>query len=343
LELQVGAIIGILGGMALQAYDWRAATTPPFVALASGAAIRIAVWITVFNFSEMTLLAGHADRALSGGIGLLAALAALYDILRPEIAAPYWVAIAVAINLRSAGNHVAPGKNRVARTAVLLIGVGLLAAFLWMAYIPALYSIHAEHHFVGVVPHYDGKMEMLRRAEGDVGKSAVHGETARFISRSILQPLIDATDHNRRDPTPPLLRVPWYVALVEQRGDTRADDLAIKTAQAAAELDFENAAPFLAEFHAHLRLAVINPSARTAHFAGALEIIPDILSRDPTVEARLHYQLAAALVAVNIREQAKTEAAAARAFDESAPSARYKLTVAERRQVAGWLEASPSP
>jgi hypothetical protein len=224
----------------------------------------------------------------------------------------------------------------------VLIGAGLLAAFLWMAYVPAWYSIQAEHHFIGIVPHYDAKMDMLRRAEGDVGKSAVQGETARFISRSILQPLIDATDHNRRDPTPPLLRVPWYVALVEQRGDTRAGDLAIKTAQAAAELDFENAAPFLAEFHAHLRLAEINTAAQTIHFAAALELIPDILHRDPTREARLHYQLAAALFAVRYPEQGKSEAMAARSLDESAPSVRYRLSVAERRQIAGWL-ASDQP
>jgi hypothetical protein len=341
-ELQAGAMIGILGGMALQAYDWRAATTPPFVALASAAAIRLAIWIAVFNFAEMTFLAGHADRALSGGIGLVAAVAALYDVLRPEIAAPYWVAIAVALNLRSAGSRVAGGENRAARIAGALIGVGLLAAFLWKVYVPALRSIHAEHHFIGMVPHYDGKLDMLRRADGDVGRSAAQGETARFISRSILQPLIDATDHNRRDPMPPLLRVPWYVALVEQRGDSRAEDLAIKTAQAAAELDFENAQPFVAEFLAHLRLAEINTAARTIQFAAALETIPDILHRDPTLEARLHYQLAEALFAVKYPEQGKSEAMAARSLDESAPSIRYRLSVAERRQIAGWLTSNQS-
>jgi hypothetical protein len=329
--------------MALQAYDWRAATTPPFVALASAAAIRLAIWIAVFNFAEMTLLAGYADRALSGGIGLMAIVAVLYDVLRPGISAPYWVAIAVAVSLRSAGSHVAHGKSRAARTAGALLGVGLLAAFLWRAYMPALHSIQAEHHFIVIVPHYEGKMDMLRRAEGEVGRSAVQGDTARFISRSILQPLIDATDHNRRDPMPPLLRVPWYVALAEQHGDKRADDLAIKTAQAAAELDFENAAPFVAEFQAHLRLAVINPAARTVHLAGALELVSDILYRDPTLEARLHYQLAVALFAVNTPKQARTEATAARALDESAPSARFKLTLAERRQVAGWLASPPTP
>jgi hypothetical protein len=91
-----------------------------------------------------------------------------------------------------------------------------------------------------------------------------------------------------------------------------------------------------------LRLAEINMAARTIQFAAALETIPDILHRDPTLEARLHYQLAEALFAVKYPEQGKSEAMAARSLDESAPSIRYRLSVAERRQIAGWLTSNQS-
>jgi hypothetical protein len=339
-ELQFGAIVGILGGMALQAYDWTAATAPPFFALAAAAGIRLVVWLIVYGFVEATLLAGLADRAFVWGLVLVTVCALAFDLLRPGLAEPYWAALAVTLNLRAPTPISAWTTTRPARWFALALGCGALGAFVWTAYVPAVWSIHAQHHFVGLVPHYTGKMELLRRSEGEVGKAAARGEASRFISRSILQPLIEATDHNRRDPLPPLLRVPWYVALAEMRGDARAEDLAIKTARAAAELDFDNAAPFLAEFLAHVRLAVLNRANRTAHFADAVDVIPDILQRDPALEARLHYQLATGYLAANLVNQAKSEATAARALDESAPSPRYHLTVAERRQIAGWLASA---
>jgi hypothetical protein len=276
--------------------------------------------------------------------GLLAVVgvSVAYDILSPGLAEPFWAAAAVAVNL-IAPPRLAPWmRNVVCRFAVLLLAVGGVAAFVWTAYAPAIVSMGAERHLIRVVPHYGARMELLHRSEGEIGKSAARGEATRFIARMIIQPLADANQFNRRDAIPAIIRVPWYVALAEHGGDKNPDQQAILIARAAEELDFEGVAAFLAEFHAHLQLAGLSTNHRQEHFVQAQDLVAEIVRRDPPLEGRLRYHLAAAYFAVKEEEMGKREAGAAQLLDERAPSRRYRLDDTERRQIAAWLSGARS-
>jgi hypothetical protein len=341
-ELQAGGLVGLLGGLVLQVYDWPPVSSPPFVAFAVSAAIRILVWFMAYTAAESSLLTGRADRAAMCGLLTVVGASVAYDVLSPGLAQPFWAAAAVAVNL-TAPPRLAPWmRNVVWRFAVLLLAVGGVAAFVWTAYAPAIVSMTAERHIIRVLPHYGARMDLLHRSDGEISKSAARGEATRFITRMIIQPLADANQFNRRDAIPAIIRVPWYVAWAEHGGDKKPDPQAILIARAAEELDFEGTAAFLAEFHAHLQLARLSTDDRQEHFAQAQDLVAEIVRRDPPLEARLRYHLAAAYFAVKGEALGKREAGAAELLDKRAPSRRYRLDDSERRQIAAWLNGARS-
>jgi hypothetical protein len=338
-ELQAGGIVGMLGGYVLQIQDWPAVTAPPFLTYAISVGVRVAVWLVVYTPAESSLLTGRADRALTWGLLAVAGVSCVYDILSPGLAESYWAAVAVAINLVAPSAGASWSQKFIPRLLIVLLAVGVLAGFVWTVYAPTIASIVAERRVIRTAPRYASLLELLHRAEGEVGKSAAHGEASRFITRLILQPLIDANQWNRHDPLPAVTRVPWYVALAEHTTEKNPAHQAILTARAAQELDFEGPTAFLAEFQAHLHLADLTTANRFEHLALAQELIDEIVRRDPPLEARLHYYLAAAYLAGKDTQTALREANAARMLDERAPSGRYRLLDAERKQVEIWLAA----
>jgi hypothetical protein len=341
-ELQAGGLVGLLGGLVLQVHDWPAVTSPPFVAFAISAAIRALVWFVTYASAESTLLTGRADRAIAWGLLTVSCASVAYDVLSPGLSEPFWAAAAVAVNLIAPPRLAPWTRNVVSRLVILMLAGAGLAAFVRTAYAPAVVSMVAERHVIRVVPLYGARMDLLHRSEGEIGKSAARGEATRFITRMIIQPLADANQFNRRDALPAIIRVPWYVALAEHGSDKNPDQQAILIARAGEELDFEGAAPFLAEFHAHLRLGEISTFHRQKHFAQAQDLVAEIVRRDPALEARLRYHLAAACFAVKDQEKGSQEASAAKLLDERAPSRRYRLAHAERQQIIAWLRSARS-
>mgnify|MGYP001314966018 FL=1 len=339
-DLHIGGMIGILGGAALQAFDWPGAE-PPFLALGLEAVIRAAAWFVTFMIAENCLLMEESDSAMGMGLAAAALAAVVGDVLRPEFTPAFWAAAALALNLVRPPADWPWAGTRFVRLAAIVAAASLLLGFAFMTYAPAISAAIAAHSAARSVPLYASKLDVIRRADGPAARAAGHSEAARYVRRQIAQPLTNAAQaapiwapaagHTIGDLA--AASALWWAAVWDHNPAGDPDALAIATARAGQRLDAESAAGFLAEFHARLRFAEKSAHQRTEHLAAAESLIPEIVRREPSLEARLRFRLANAYFAAEMSERGLSESRAAEQLDHDAPGPRYRLTDAERSEL----------
>lgn len=341
-EMHVGGIVGIVAGMGIEAFDWPGANAPPIVPLSMIAAIRILAWFPTFAVAENCLLMEESDKAPA--IGLIAVLfcAGAYDLLRPGLSFVFWVTAAIGVNLASPPRVSTWAGKLPARLLFLIVAPLLLAGFVASAFVPALMASIGAHKAVRATPLFDSKLDVIRRADGPAARSAARGEAVRFVRRLILQPLTDAEFDSggwAKGPAADLaaLRSPWWAASWDHGAAGDADKEAIIDARTAQSLDTENVAGYLAEMQARLRFAGHSPIQRAEQFASAESLMAEILRREPALEARLRFRIAAANFAAKDDAAGEREARTAQSLDAQAPGPRFRLTDPERDQVRRWL------
>lgn len=341
-EMHIGGVIGILAGMGLEAYDWPGVSAPPIVALSTIAIFRILAWFPTFAVAENCLLMEESDNAPA--IGLIAVLccAAAYDLLRPGLSFVFWVTAAIGVNLASPPAISTWAASLPGRLLPLLVAPVLLAGYVVSAFVPAMFATSGAHRAIRATPIYDAKLDVIHRADGPAARSASRGEGVRYIRRLILQPLIDAeadTGGWTMGPAADLaaIRAPWWAASWDLGATGDADQQAILDARTAQSLDPENVAGYLAEMQSRLRFAAHSPIKRAEQLAIAESLVSEVLRRDPALEARLRFRIAAANFAAKDSAAGAREARAAISLDAQAPGPRYRLTEAERDQIRRWL------
>lgn len=341
-EVYFGGIVGLLIGFVLQVGDLKpAASLPPIRALGAAAAVRALVWFATFAAME-AVYAVRANSYVSmcvarATVGCITILGLWCDFLgSPALALTFWALAALALNLGRPPDPSAWARSVPGRLLPLLAAAGLPIAFVVQVFAPGYVSASALRLAHARAVPYADKVAAIDAAPPAM-RSSARKEAGDYAARFVLPNLARAVLANPRDPVPRLELSAWWLKQWEQGAGENADANAVVAARVAQELDPESTAGLLAEFAARCRFAELMAAKREQQFTHLDRIIGEVATRDPARETRLRYEVARIYFAVGDTTNGKTAAARVKKLDDDAPGPRYKLTDAERAQVAKWL------
>jgi hypothetical protein len=354
-EFYLGGAIGLLLGLALRVNDLPGAEPSKAILQAGGAAVgRAGVWFLAFSlFENATWSAPGRARAL--GLGL--ALAALFGLvsgamLRPVLMQTFWIVAALAIGGTSPGADNAWSRRLCWLVAVVVIG--LAGGYLTSVCAPAARSASLARfaHMAG--RDYDSR-EYNIEAAAPMEKEAKRQGTLEYMAGNIIKRLQDAKRADSRNTNLQLEEAAWFRAYWKLSPISKREPM-LDQLKAARELDPFNPAPLVREMQLRLTFTTLDPRGfpkrdeeverrvakiRTENLDKAAELVPQIVERDPALEARLRYRLAEALFAFKEperNEQARAEARRAWELDQNPQGPRWRLADDQRAQLRKWLD-----
>jgi hypothetical protein len=293
-EFYFGGMFGLTVGLALQVYDLTtAAGARPIPSLGAVAAARTVVWFAAFALFDDLSMSGTARR-LALGVGLAGVVVfgvGSDALVWPALTQPFWAAAALmlpAVVVSSAWAQSGPG-----RLLPVVLAAALLGLFVQQVYWPATRGaalLRDARHAARQAPYFLKQVRDARDAE----KPFRRGQAVDFVKRLVSTPLRQAVDANPGDITPWLEQSDALATLWElsAQGDEAGE--ALVSAAVASALDPEGTAGPRAELQLCLRFAAQAASNWETQFREAERLIRMILERDPTVAARLRFQVAEA-------------------------------------------------
>ncbi|MFO0808815.1 MAG: hypothetical protein U0746_09350 [Gemmataceae bacterium] len=338
-EVYFGGVAGLLGGFVLQVGDLPAGHGLPIRELGVAAAVRGLVWFVSFAVFEAGL-AAH-PRLLAARLALIsvAGLALVYDTLgSPPTAQSFWTLAALLLSLARPLPESAWMRSVPGRVLPMLAALGLLAGYVLQIFRPGYESASALRMARARLGQYEDKLKAID-ATPPALRPPARTDAVKYIRRAVMPDLARAAQTNPLDPEPRLDLSAWWLRLWEQGADGEPAAKAVLAAQSAQERDAEGIAGLLAEIAARSRFAEMSADKRDEQFAHLDRLIREVAKCDPARETRLRYELARTHFAAKDEKGGKLAAARAKQLDEDAPGPRYKLTEAEREQVATWLKA----
>jgi hypothetical protein len=355
---------GLLLGFLLRAGDLSVDGLRTEAALSG---VRSIVWFAVFALLESIPWTGRSRTlALTAGVtALLLNLGISGGIAWPSVAQPLWVVAALALlSAQYSAQHSAvssqfirPGALAAARgTQASVLGAprsvlsrslpfpilaGLAIIYLLLVFLPVTRSVsfqaEAQNHY-GDAPQWQAE---IAKAE-DKGKATRAAD--RYLTSKILNPLLFAVREDPGDSKPPIELARWYLeewrllaTLDQNQPAAKAIELAVASAKRAQLFDPDNKDAFACEYEVYRQLAERYPARATGSLKNALTPLKKRVALHPT-QATLQYQLAATLMQVDNRVDARRHAAKALELDRLATSEDRHLTDAQRAQAEKWLK-----
>lgn len=358
-EFYIGGVVGLLLGLLLRVLDLPGAEEPKTILYSAyGAVGRALIWFVAFALFEGVHWSGATRRvALFGGLALVVAFGAISGaMLRPVLLQTFWVVAALAL-----GGAVSPIENgrphillRTLPAEIMLVAVIAYFVMLVQPAVKTAQRVATAHRAAGIYVteriHYDVEVA-VKPAEKHRAKMRARD----FLAKEIVHQLAAAARDNPSDAELRTELAGWGRLFWKFAPLLNTEDI-LKMCDEAAALDRHNAAPLVRKFQLRATFATIHPNVypdpqkhveytqklRDEQFAEMLKLIPEILKRDPSMEARLRYRMIQAKLDVKDDKRyataMKEDIPQLQALDDDETRPRWKLTANQRRQLVKWAK-----
>ncbi|HJT75966.1 MAG TPA: O-antigen ligase family protein, partial [Gemmataceae bacterium] len=311
-EFYVGGMVGLLLAYLLRA----AAAGSPGEILVEGAvaAARSVVWFLAFGLALSIPWSGPGLRtALAAGlVACLVGLCFAAGISFPSLAGTFWALAALAV----AGPGGWPLRHRLALFLPFPALAALCLVYLFLVFLP--------------VTAADRQMRLAYLAQARYRDKNVRPQapvdTARLV-QYVTNRLEDAHQDDPASAAPLIALASWHMELLRNPKD---GEKVLRELEEAARLDPEGKEERMLLFQARLRLAERSEAGRQRQLDAAVAALEEVLTRDPTEAARLHYRLADALLRVRRLPAGYGQLFLALQENATAPGPAYRLAPAER-------------
>jgi hypothetical protein len=358
-EFYIGGVTGLLLGLLLRVLDLPGSEEPNTILYSAyGAVGRALIWFVAFALFEGVRWPGPTRRnELLIGLGLVLVFGLVSGaLLRPVVMQTFWVIAALAL----AGE---PLPDDVTRPPILIrtlpAGLMLVAAIAYFVLLvqPAVTTAQLVAH-----AHRAASIYATDRIhyDAEVAVKSEEKQTARrrakvFLETKIVAPLAQAVRANPGDADLQTELAGWARVNWKFAPNLSTDEI-LKHTQTAATTDPYNAVPLVREFQLRATFATIHPNVypdpkkyveytqklRDEQFAAMDKLIPEILTRDPSMDARLRYRKIQSMIEVKDDKRyttaINTDIPKLIDDDNAETRPRWKLTTNQRRQLDKWLK-----
>jgi hypothetical protein len=253
-------------------------------------------------------------------------------IAAPSVAQPLWIVAALALNavLPDARTAGWPLRHRVALFLPLPVVACVILVFGLVVLNPVLQAASS--------------LDLVRIRHRQLNEHSPTQNAAKEalqLVSSIGHHLKEAREADPYDTRSLVQSAQWSLELAEKLHNAKNGDEARKFLARAHELDPLGVEPLRLAFELHLRLAEGFDEHRKENLSAAVALIAPVVECDPTLEAQLHFRLAATYYQLKDRQAFQQQAELALRNDAEAPGPTYKLPVPQLAKLKEWLRAPP--